>query len=236
MNVVCDHCDSLSFLNEEFPCCYDGKIHIDPFPSPPELVQLFISESDCGRNFRSNIRRYNTSFAFFASLTVNLHHPPGHGSPLFRMSGQMYHNQLYIYQPDEANQHRLSNPVTARCRPDVMEIISRALENHNHYARAYRTMAEVEIRHRELALQQNRPVPTVSMYMLIGPDRRRYNQPLQEDEAADIFTSTDGAPDVPQDIVVYPHSNNDRLRLISYLSPNSDHIHYCIHLVSQVGL
>ena len=62
-------------------------------------------------------------------------------------------------------------------------------------------MAEVEIRQRELALQQNHPVPTVSMHMLTGPDRRRYNQPLQEDELSAIFTSTDGAAAVLRDIV-----------------------------------
>ena len=64
------------------------------------------------------------------------------------------------------------------------------------------------------------------MHMLIGPYLRGSNQPLQEDEVAAIFTSTDGAPAVPRDIVVYPHSNNGRLLLIPYLSPNSDPMAY----------
>ena len=53
------------------------------------------------------------------------------------------------------------------------------------------------------------------MRMTTGPDRRRYNDPLQ-DEVAAIFTSSDGGADVPKDIVVYSHS--DELRVVPYLS------------------
>ena len=111
MNVVCPHCASLSFPNECFHCCHNGKIHIDDFPFPAALQDLFQSDSECAVNFRKNIRRYNTAFAF-SSLSTNLDPPPGRGPPVFRVSGQMYHsyaslypnnnntpsfNQLYIY-------------------------------------------------------------------------------------------------------------------------------------------
>ena len=84
-------------------------------------------------------------------------------------------------------------------------------------------MHEVEVRERQLALQQNLPIPTVSMHMLTGADRRRYNLP-QHAEVAAIFTSSDGAPNVPADIVVYPHSDN--ITTIKYLSPNCDPMSY----------
>ena len=63
------------------------------------------------------------------------------------------------------------------------------------------------------------------MIIKTGSARRRYNDPLQDDVAA-IFTSIDCAGDIPHDIIVYTHSN--QLRLISYLSPNSDPMCYPI--------
>ena len=37
INVICEHCDSLSFPSEKFNCCHDGKVHLDDNPFPPEL-------------------------------------------------------------------------------------------------------------------------------------------------------------------------------------------------------
>ena len=84
-------------------------------------------------------------------------------------------------------------------------------------------MHEVELRERELAYQQNQLVSTVSMHMLTGADRRRNNLAEHAGVAA-IFTSSDGAPNVPADIVVYPYI--DIITTIKYLSPNSDPMTY----------
>ena len=162
----------ITFPSEKFSCCHDGKIHLDDHPFPPELQRLFETADELSLHFRSKIRRYNTAFAF-ASLTAKFPpppHPPGRDPPVFRICGQLYHNyaylypnnnnhpsfnQLYIYEPSEANNIRRLNPVTGECRPDVMEIIADILHNRNPYARFYRTMAEVERRERESAAAQN---------------------------------------------------------------------------------
>ena len=186
MNVICEHCDSPSFPSEKFNCCHDGKVHLDDHPFPPELQRFFETFDELSLHFRSNIRRYNTAFAF-ASLTAKLDPPPPppppvRGPPVFRICGQLYHNyaslypnnnnhpsfnQLYIYEPSEANNIRRLNPVTGECRPNVTEIIADILHNRNPYARFYRTMAEVERRERESAAAQNLPPPVVSMHMRI---------------------------------------------------------------------
>ena len=157
---------------------------------------------------------------------------------MFRLHGQMYHysgslyptgdkapyfNQLYIYQPSEANNIRLLNTVTGGCFPEVLEIIANFIHNHNPYASAYKTMHEVEIATRAAAEASGEPVPNVVMKMITGPDRRRYNDPLQ-DEVAAIFTSADGGAALPNNIVVC--SQSDQLRIISFLSPNSDPLCY----------
>ena len=237
MDVICHYCGSLSFHNEHFKCCHEGKVHLDDFTFPPALQELFQSADELGVNFRQNIRRYNTAFAF-SSLSANLEPPPGRGPPVFRVCGQMYHsyaslypnnnnppsfNQLYVFQPSEANSIRLLNPVTGRCRPDVMDIIGNVLNDVNPYAYWYEQMAQVERRAQETAERDNLPLPVVSLHMRTGPDRRRYNQP-EHDEVAAIFTSADGAPNYPRDVVVYPKSRS--VRQISYLSPNLDPMSY----------
>ena len=94
------------------------------------------------------------------SHQAKLDTPPGTGPTVFRIHGEMYHsyaslhtnndsspyfNQLYIYQPSQANNYRLLNPVTGGCRPDVLEIIAITIHNHNPNARAYRNMHQAEV-------------------------------------------------------------------------------------------
>ena len=84
-------------------------------------------------------------------------------------------------------------PVTGGCAPDIFEIISEVLEQVNSYAHWYKTMAELERNERQLALQEQRPIPIITLYMKTGPERRRYNPPVH-DEVAAIFSSLDSAP------------------------------------------
>ena len=134
MTVPCPHCGYLSF-------------YILHFPS--QLETLFTQDTERGKNFRKNIRRYNTAFSF-SSFSANLQSLPGRGPRVFRMCGQIYHNyatlypannalppcfnQCYIYQQSEANEFRFLNPVTGGCTPDIFEIISEVLEQVNPYA------------------------------------------------------------------------------------------------------
>ena len=79
-------------------------------------------------------------------------------------------------------------------------------------------MHQVEVEESVRAHEQGIPVLTVTMIIKTGPNRRRYNHPLQ-DEVAAIFTSFDGAADIPHDIVVNTHSN--QLRCIHSFQPTS---------------
>ena len=62
------------------------------------------------------------------------------------------------------------------------------MDDYNPYAAAYLHMYEVEIEERQRALEEGYEIPTICMEFLEGPDRRRYNAPV-DNEVAAIFTS-----------------------------------------------
>ena len=130
MNNKCDHCSSLSFKNEQFKCCHNGKVKLEPMsPYPNELRKLLIGNSLQATNFQSNIRQNNSAFTF-ASMKVTLATPYGHGPPCFKICGQIFHrsgtlhppkggvpvySQLYIIEPNAARKHRMMQTANQSC-------------------------------------------------------------------------------------------------------------------------
>ena len=229
MTVPCPHCGSLSFYKEGFNCCHNRKVNLGIYPFPSQLETLFTR----------TLKEVRTSVKTFADIIQLFHF-----LPFLQICnlclvevhvcfpcGQIYHNyatlypannalppcfnQCYIYQQSEADEFRFLNPVTGGCTPDIFEIISEVLQQVNPYAHWYKTMAEVERNERQLALQEQRPIPIITLHMKTGPERRRYNPP--------VFSSLDSAPQLHRDIV-YPQAQ--KLSSISYLSPNRDPMAY----------
>jgi hypothetical protein len=76
MNVQCTLCKALHWLDERLKeslqsvpcfsrCCHHGKVVLPRLPDPPDrLKQLFTDRTSEGREFRGNIRRYNSALAF----------------------------------------------------------------------------------------------------------------------------------------------------------------------------
>lgn len=92
-------------------------------PYPDELIKILCDSSSEGKNYRENIRMYNSAFAF-ASMGAQLEIPKGNEPYVFRIHGQVYHNtyalhpndderrkygQLYIIDSSEAVHERLNN-------------------------------------------------------------------------------------------------------------------------------
>ena len=111
----------------------------------------------------------------------------------------------------------------------MLDLVADVINRYNPYARAYKNMHEVELASRAQAESEGQPIPNVTMVFRTGPDRQRYNEPTN-DEVAFIFTASDGAANVPHDVVV--HSRSDNLRSISYLSPNCDPMSYPLFSIS----
>ena len=91
LNHICSHCGSLSFMNELFRCCHNGKVHLESlYPYPDELKRLLMDRDTKSLNFQQTIRSYNSAIAF-ASMGANLTLPPGCGPSCFRICGQIFH-------------------------------------------------------------------------------------------------------------------------------------------------
>ena len=235
----CDHCASISFTNELFKCCHNGKVKLDHLSHyPDEMIQLMVGDSTQPLNFQKNIRQYNSAFAF-ASMGATLATPPGHGPPCFRICGQIYHrsgtlhppdgevpvfSQLYIIETNTALNHRMCQTANKSCRDDVMRSIQQVMEECSPYIKAYRHMADIE---KYEMTKSNRigecRIPSIQLHFRTGNDRRRYNVP-HHDEIAMIFVGDDGAPPIHRDVVVYPRDRP--LHKISYMSANCDPMIY----------
>ena len=161
------------------------------------------------RNFQNNISKYNNSFAV-AFLGANIRPPPGQGPPCFRISGQLFHrsgclhpadnvaptfNQLYIIDVADAVNFRLNNPANDGCLQEIFQIISNVMQRISPCSMAYKSMRQIEIEEQQRADQENRAPSVVTMKFIAGQDRRRYNQPMSNEEAC-IFVGEDGAPPV----------------------------------------
>ena len=132
----CEHCNALLWYEERLRpkvktkkpafgmCCKQGKIRLPPRKNPPNyLDNLLNGEGEDSKNFRENIRSYNSMFSFTSTGgVVDKEINKGHGPYVFRMHGQNYHHigtllpeegskpcwaQLYIYDTENEVQNRI---------------------------------------------------------------------------------------------------------------------------------
>jgi len=107
-------------------CCTHGKIQLPISPTPPQLlIDLLYGNDEISKNFKENIRPYDTMFAFTSmggriDTSINR----GRGPPIFRLQGQNVHKigsllpcdgdpakfqQMYIYDTSNEVQNRIKN-------------------------------------------------------------------------------------------------------------------------------
>ncbi|KIJ53066.1 hypothetical protein M422DRAFT_242171, partial [Sphaerobolus stellatus SS14] len=105
MDARCEHCNALHWLEERVLymgsqlnpkfglCCDHGQVNLPSPPSPPlELLDLFKDNSSVGKEFRENIRRYNSAFAFISlGCKLNAGMERSGGPYSFRVDGELYH-------------------------------------------------------------------------------------------------------------------------------------------------
>ena len=75
MTTVCQHCNALRFPHETLNCCHRGKVSLPALVDYPQpLKDLFTGTSNEARNFRENIRQYNSAYSFtsFGAQTVQV--------------------------------------------------------------------------------------------------------------------------------------------------------------------
>jgi hypothetical protein len=117
-------------------CYKQGKISLPPRKKPPPYLEnLATGEGKNSKNFKENIRSYNSMFAFTSTGgIVDKELNKGHGPYVFCMHGQNYYHigtllpeeggkprwaQLYIYDTDNEVQNRIS---ATRCSEGKMPL------------------------------------------------------------------------------------------------------------------
>jgi hypothetical protein len=115
----CQHCNALLWHEERLGpnkqtkkpsfgiCCKNGKISLPAYKTPPEYLQRLLNRDDKqSKNFRENIRSYNSMFSFTSTGgVVDKEINKGHGPYVFRMHGQNYHH-IGSLLPEEGNKPR----------------------------------------------------------------------------------------------------------------------------------
>jgi len=133
----CQYCNALLWYEERLRpkvgtkrlafgiCCKQGKIKLPPRKKPPAyLDNLATGDGKNSKNYRKNIRSYNSMFSFTSTGgIVDKEINKGHGPYVFRMHGRNYHHigtllpeegskprwaQLYIYDTENEVQNRIS--------------------------------------------------------------------------------------------------------------------------------
>ena len=224
-NRECTHCSALLFDTElrwKSSCCGKGDVRLPDEcqlkPYPNDLFDLLEGHINHA-NFWEYIRRYNSAFAF-ASFGSQASPPPGHGPYCFRIHGQTYHRtgilhpdvdttpsyaQIYILEGSGQLQARLNN--NSDCLPRLMSIIQNTLTSiPNPYIQYFKTIRDIEQEELQYSSLHDNEPRSIRMIFKEGPDRRRYNAPVYEDDVAAVFVGdSDGMPG-RRDIAIYPTS------------------------------
>ena len=205
MDQECPYCHAWNFdgervgLDKHFNlCCQNGKASdILPLPQTPAVLDNYLVGQDLvSRTFRDHIRAYNAALSF-VSFGAQIKPPPGHGPPVFRLHGAVYHAsvaldpekmydgkyaQLYLYDHGEALRLRTArNPELSQ---EVMEDLQTMLEDESPYVGAYRQM-------RDMVLQAVGELLTaaINYTLLSAPSRKKNRTKLLNDEV--ICETTD---------------------------------------------
>ncbi|XP_054795045.1 uncharacterized protein LOC129300500 [Prosopis cineraria] len=225
---VCKFCQAQMWFNERAKrdrgsitngfslCCLKGKVLLPPMHSPPQFIKdLFFNKTlPESKNFRSNIRAYNSMFSF-TSMGGKIDHSKnkGGGPYTFILTGQNYHrigsllpiegsrpvfSQLYIYDTENEVSNRISAVSNYQSQegidPVIVDKIRITLDEVNPFVKQYRLASAMIQSH----LPYNMKLALLSKR---DKDGRTYNVPTCSEVAALIVGDIDQAFH-PRDIIV----------------------------------
>uniref|UniRef100_A0A914QZT4 Uncharacterized protein n=1 Tax=Panagrolaimus davidi TaxID=227884 RepID=A0A914QZT4_9BILA len=238
LNFVCTHCGAKHFANEKvankglsfYGCCQHGTIKVEIPDYPEELKQLFdLAE------FRKDIRVFNNAHAFgsFNADVVNfgINRP---GPYTYIIQGQSYyqintalrneegqqksHGQLYIVDPEEAVENRLS--VFNRLNPDITKTLSTVLSEINAQAKAFQMLYEQVKLQIEISQEMGIDPLNLTLHFGIKPgqDQRRFNLQASNEVAAVFGTNDDG--EIPDSYITIYDKDQKKLKTVNAMDPN----------------
>ncbi|KAG5560902.1 hypothetical protein RHGRI_004059 [Rhododendron griersonianum] len=206
----CSFCGAKKFQYEtpNF-CCYGGKIVLASLCVPEVLCKLYTSQCEEGKEFRKNIRAYNSIFSF-TSFAVRLDKQLAtsqQGVYTFCAQGQVYHNlpslipstdgscffQMYFYDTCNEVQNRLQILKDADLSESIVRKLMEVLSE-NPYAQVLHTLEKRPLESYRIHIQSS-----------VKLDQRVYNSP-SVDQVAGIWIEGNNA-NVPfeREIVIHEH-------------------------------
>jgi Helitron helicase-like domain at N-terminus len=221
MKVTCKVCSALHWMDKHIKGssissprfsrhCHHGKVRLDPLPNPPDkLRSLFTTDSTEAKEFRENIRQYNSALAFTSFTAKEKHLNSGGGSPWVWKSGYtIYHRagilfpdadsnpkytQLYFYDPVDALQYRMK--CNKDLKRDTMKYLQNMLHNINRYKHLFLHTFEV---------LETTPSRDLAIAIVADPstDLRRYNAPIVDEIAVVLSGDQSHALD-PRNIILH---------------------------------
>ena len=203
-----------------------------------ELLNYLQGEDPISKHFRENIRQYDNALAI-TSLGCNQDHSinrAGGGPWVFKVQGHLCHKtrslmsteraipvyaQLYIYDPQEALNHRINHDRNIDLDRTVMNNLQDMLYcNHlavELYKHAYQEMQKMDPE------QQGR----ISLYFDENTDHRRYNLPTATSDEIAVIVPGDGDQlQAVRNIILYKQGGS--LRVISDKHPLYLSLHYVL--------
>ncbi|KAJ3739144.1 hypothetical protein EV360DRAFT_3544, partial [Lentinula raphanica] len=207
MKYACANCGALHWLTEKIDkspktspkfgsCCKHGEVRLPLLQHPPDyLHHLFTGQDYQAKEFRDNIAQYNSALAF-TSVGVSIDdsiNRRGRGPSIFRIHGELKHwsgtllpregtapayAQLYILDPHSALNYRMQR--NSNLNPSTMEALQTLIRAVNPYSLIYQHAYEI------LRQYPDAPEYSVSLRVIPGQDRRRYNLPTADEVAAII--------------------------------------------------
>jgi len=207
-----------SFYNS---CCKAGEVKVDYLREPPAFLKdLYDNQETSGKQFRSNIRWYNSLFAF-SSIRCEAHNASVHNMPV-QIHGTMYHiqgpletnrvedarySQLYLYDPNiaAAQRHSFTN---SRLNATIIRNITLELHEVNPLVTLYRSAYEM-LADAARTTTDNvsvRIAPSMNMELIGGRDRRTQNLPTSNEVAMVVSNETSDAGF--RDVRIYLRNSN----------------------------
>ncbi|XP_057455107.1 uncharacterized protein LOC130746488 isoform X2 [Lotus japonicus] len=228
---TCGYCNSIMWyeerseksrqpLNPEFSiCCMRGKVDLPILLKPPTLLLNLISGVDPrSKNFKENIRAYNSLFSFTSlggKIQTGLN--DGNGPPNFILNGQNYHRmgslippegappkfaQLYIYDTQNETDNRMRHFRSDERRnvldPSLVKDLTEMIDIHNPVAKLFRRV-------RDFANHNEGSNFYLRLFRRRNKDPRVYNLPTS-DEVAGLIVGDIENLEAGRDIIVKKQS------------------------------
>ncbi|PAV56584.1 hypothetical protein WR25_23385 [Diploscapter pachys] len=261
LDLECRHCKALFFEGEKVSntargvftkCCRKGELTLEnAFEGyPVDLYKLLTrNNAQFSKNFKENIRNYNSSFAF---ASMKAQSQVQSVMPFcYKIQGQIYHTinlamhpdpnekpeyaQLFFIESAEALNFRMSVKANANCSRDLMDKIDGILGPVNPYIQSFKSMREVEEEVEREAEQQGIEPPQLRLLFDINAkniDKRRYNIPCSNEVAA-VFV-LDGE-DMPAAEGLAIHQRGRQLQKISKFEKRAESMLYPLYFPTGKG-